>query len=50
MQYGSFVAPGWAFTSYPGWVSWGLMGGGTLAAPPLGGMESQMFLHGTMLM
>ena len=35
MQYGSFVAPGWSYTSYPGWVSWGLMGGGTLAAPPL---------------
>lgn len=35
MRYGSFVAPGWSYTSYPGWVSWGLMGGGVLAAPSL---------------
>jgi hypothetical protein len=49
MQYGSFVAPGWSYSSLQGWVSWGLFGGGTLPAPRLGA-DSQMFLHGTMQM
>jgi len=41
MNYASFIAPGYAYTSYPGWLSWGLFGGGVLAGPPAGGGMTQ---------
>ena len=46
MTYGSFVTPGWSYTSYAGWVSWGLMGGGILAAPPvISGMSQHKMMY-----